>query len=226
MKAAVFAFLAVSAAAAADTAVPQDSGDVFAKGLRRLEAIEARLRAYPDSAGPHIDRLRVTYVLGVKKERYLADAEREAAWLLAHAAGDAERINLARAYRGAITVAYAKHGFNPNRKLRLLKAAGPALDSAVAAAPEEAEPRYLRLVSGYYLPFFLGRKDSVEADFAALARILPGVTGKFPPDWYRSIAGFVMDKGDLPEPDRVRLAGCIRQAATRDPGLAGNGAAE
>ena len=125
-----------------------------------------------------------------------------------------------RAYRGAILVAHAKHGFNLNRKLRLLEAAAPLLDSAVAAEPGAAEVRYLRLVSGYYLPFFLGRKPAVREDFAALARILPGVTDKFPPRFYLSVAGFVRNEGDLDAESEARLARAmeaVAEALPKDP---------
>jgi hypothetical protein len=207
-----------------DAEAPQDRRDVFGKALRQFEAAGARERAHPDSLGPHLDRLRLAYVLGVRDEAYLADADREAGWLAARSRDDADRLNLARAYRGAIAVARAKHGFNPNRKLRHLKAGGPPLDSAVAAAPGDAEVRYLRLVSAYYLPFFLGRRDSVRADFAALARILPGVTGEFPPGWYLAIAGFVMDKGRLEPEARDRLARRMREAEAAEAGRAGGSA--
>ena len=185
---------------------PQDRAEVAARIRGELAAAEARMRAFPDSAGPRLDRLRLAYALGVARETYLEAAERETDWLAGHAGGDPARANLARAYRGAILVAHAKHGFHPKRKLRLLQAGGPLLDSAVAAGPEDAEVRYLRLVSGYYLPFFLGRKAAVREDFAALSRILPEVTGKFPLRFYLSVAGFVKDKGNLDAEARERLS--------------------
>lgn len=196
---------------------PQSREEVAAKVRAELESAEARIRAYPDSAGPRLDRLRVVYALGVSREPYLESAGREADWLEAHAGGDRTRLNLVRAYRGAILVAHAKHGFNLNRKMRLLKAAAPLLDSSVASDPEGAEVRYLRLVSGYYLPFFLGRKAAVREDFAALARILPGVTDRFPPRFYLSVAGFVKDEGDLDAEAEARLARAMESVRAREP---------
>lgn len=218
--------LAFGVCRAGEAAPPQERGDVAARLRGELAAAEARIRAFPDSTGPHLDRLRVVYALGVAKEPYLDAAEGEADWLAAHAGGDEARLNLARAYRGAIKVAHAKHGFNPNRKLRSLEEGGPLLDSAVAAGPGDAEVRYLRLVSGYYLPFFLGRKAGVRADFAALARILPEVTGKFPPRFYLSVAGFVKDHGDLRPEERERLSRAMADAASRDPEAAERSARE
>jgi phytoene/squalene synthetase len=192
---------------------PQAREDVAARMRAELGAAEARIRAFPDSAGPRLDRLRVVYALGVSREPLLEAAGREADWLAAHAEGDRTRLNLIRAYRGAILVAHAKHGFKLNRKLRLLKEAAPMLDSAVAAEPEGAEVRYLRLVSGYYLPFFLGRRAAVREDFAALGRILPGVTDRFPPRFYLSVAGFVRDEGDLDRESAARLSRAMETVA-------------
>jgi phytoene synthase len=209
---------AVSAEARADGRMPpQSRSEVAARVRAEFESAEARIRAHPDSAAPRLDRLRVAYAMGVSKEPYLNQAGRDADWLEARAGGDPARLNLVRAYRGAILVAHAKHGFNLNRKLRLLEAAAPLLDSAVAAEPEGAEVRYLRLVSGYYLPFFLGRKAAVREDFAALARILPGVTGRFPPRFYLSVAGFVLDEGDLDAESEARLARAMESVAEALP---------
>jgi hypothetical protein len=205
--------------AAAD--LPQDGRRTLARVRVDLEAAEARLRTHPDSAGPHLDRLRLAYVLGVKEEGGLAAAEADIAWLEAHRAGDGDAGELLRAYRGAVLVAHARHGFNLNRKLRLLREAAPLLDTAVARRPGEAEIRYLRLVSGYYLPFFLGRKPMVREDFAALARILPEVTGRFPPDWYLSVAGFVHARGDLGPAERERLERAMGEAYARLAGARG-----
>ena len=99
--------------------------------------------------------------------------------------------------------------------------AGPAairgglaiLDDVVARNPEHAEARYLRLMSCYYLPGILGRGRSVRDDFAALARLLPGVQHRYPPDLYRAIASFVLENGQPAEPLRGRLEGTL---AARD----------
>jgi hypothetical protein len=216
---------------------PPERAEVRSQGLRDLEAIGARMRAHPDSLGPRLDRLRVLYVLGVKDEAVLADAEKALADLDARRDPDPALANLLRAYRGALLVAHARHVFSPNRKLEYLKRAQPLLDSAVALRGTQAEVRYLRLVSGYYLPFFLGRKDEVKEDFRALAEVLPGALSEFPPRWYLSVAGFVLDKGRLrPEQeadlrqamDRARVLAARVEAggsAKQSPGAGAGGAA-
>jgi hypothetical protein len=195
----------------AGTAAPERA-DVFAQGIADLEAIEGRVRAHPDSLGPRWDRLRVLFVLGVKEPEYLDAADKAIADLASRRDSAPETSNLARAYRGAVRVVRAKHGFRPGRKMEHLKAGLPALDSAVASAPDQAEVRYLRLVSGYYLPFFIGRKEEVRQDFAALARLLPGKAGEYPPRWYLSVAGFVLDKGRIGKERQAELRKSMQAA--------------
>ncbi|MDB5104367.1 MAG: hypothetical protein JWP91_2056 [Fibrobacteres bacterium] len=206
---------------------PPERDDVFAEGLRDLRAAEAGLRAHPDSIPMHLDRLRILYVLGVRKKGFLGDAEKEIDWLRERIGADnGDGSDLLLAYRGAITVARAKFGFNPTRKLEHLKAGIPLLDSALEHAPDQPEIRYLRLVSGYYLPFFIGRKEKVAEDFRALARILPQAADRYPPKWFLSVAGFVVDKGDLGQEEKARLEGAMRtvaagsQSSARGPGEA------
>jgi hypothetical protein len=170
-----------------------------------LRTIEARIRSHPDSIAPRLDRLRVLFVLGVKKETYLESADAEMQGMDSMYRGDPEGASLLMAYRGAVRVVRAKHGFNPNRKMENLKSGLPLLDSAVASSPEQAEVRYLRLVSGYYLPFFIGRKPQVKEDFAALARLLPAKAGEFPPKWFLSVSGFVIAKGRLGDAQKDAL---------------------
>lgn len=117
------------------------------------------------------------------------------------------------AYQGAVQVVRAKHGLNPNRKMRFLKAGLPLLDSAVAAAPHQPEIRYLRLVSAYYLPFFLGRKPIAKEDFKALAGLLPAAKDAYPPRWFLSVARFVAEKGDLEDGQRRALEASMREVA-------------
>jgi hypothetical protein len=196
---------------------PPERAEVHSRGLRDLEAIEARIGAHPDSLGPRLDRLRVLYVLGVKEEAVLAEAGKALADLESRRGSDPALANLLRAYKGALMVAHAKHAFNPNRKLEYLKRGQPLLDSAVALRGAQAEVRYLRLVSGYYLPFFLGRKDEVREDFSVLADVLPGALSEFPPRWFLSVAGFVLDKGRL----RREQVASLRKAMDRARALAG-----
>jgi hypothetical protein len=190
---------------------------VRALGLADLKRVDSALAADPGSRDLRRDRLRILYVLAVKEEALRAEGEAFLATLpyaLDLTAGDP----LLQAYRGAFRVLGAKHDLWPPRKLEHLKAGIPALDSAVAARPDQAEIRYLRLVSCYYLPFFIGRKDSVKSDFAALARLLPEAHADYPARWYLGFARFVLEKGGLPESERARVAEGMRRAAARGEG--------
>nr|HOX53239.1 hypothetical protein [Fibrobacteria bacterium] len=101
----------------------------------------------------------------------------------------------------------AKHALWPPRKLEHLERAAPLLDSAVARSPNHPEIRYLRLMSCYYLPFFFGRKASVEEDFRALARLLPGWTGGLDEGLRAEVARFILGNFDgLTAEDRLRLS--------------------
>ncbi|HEX2613383.1 MAG TPA: squalene/phytoene synthase family protein, partial [Fibrobacteria bacterium] len=179
-------------------------GDAETTARRELAMTEKALRENP--AGPGLAdllmrRLRLLHALSVQDERLLAPAR--AARAEAEAALGASPLLLA--YRGALEVVEARHGFWPRERLEPLKRGLPLLDSAVRLDPDQAEIRYLRLTSGYYLPFFLGRKPQVREDFAALSRLLPGVSRDFPPAWYAAVTGFVLDKGNLSPRDRERL---------------------
>lgn len=107
------------------------------------------------------------------------------------------------AYRGALVTLQAKHAAWPPRKLSYMREGLALLDGAVAASPDAAEARYLRLMSCYYLPAFFGRRGSVRDDFAALARLLPQVRARYPAELYGAITRFVVEHGRL-DPERRR----------------------
>jgi hypothetical protein len=115
------------------------------------------------------------------------------------------------AYRGALITLRAKHAFWPAQKLRYLRDGLAILDATIAAHPEHAEARYLRLMSCYYLPGILGRGGSVREDFAALGRLLPGVRAQYPPTLYDAIARFVVERGRLPAAERRALEATLGQ---------------
>lgn len=188
----------------ADSIAPPDRKDVFTQGLKELGLAEARINRHPDSLAPHLDRLRILFVLGVKEEKYLALGTEEIEILKRKFGKDAKGQNLLLGYAGAIQTVQAKHGFNLKRKWKNLESGLPILDTAVARDPEQAEIRYLRLVNNYYLPFFLGRKSLVKEDFFALARLLPVSSDQFPAKWFLNVAGFVAEKGKL-TPDQYKV---------------------
>ena len=189
----------------ADSIAPPDRQDVFSKGLMELKSAEARIQRSPDSLNPHLDKLRILFVLGVKEKDFLNRGEAEIRLLKKMLDKDEKAQNLLLGYSGAIRVVQAKHGLNLNRKWKNLEAGIPMLDSAVARDSAQTELRYLRLVSNYYLPFFLGRKPVVRADFSALAKFLPQAADQYPPKWFLNVAGFVLEKGSLTEVEAARL---------------------
>jgi phytoene synthase len=186
-----------------------------------LARLDAALRSAPANFDLHIARLRILHVLSVHDEKLLGTAraaltrvsELESTGDGAHAGQTAgERAALVSAYRGAFDVVEARHAFWPKARLEPLRRGLPQLDSAVKRAPAQAEIRYLRLTSAYYLPFFLGRSWSVREDFKALASLLPSVRSAYPAEWYVAIADFVLENGDLGERERRQLKRTRTQA--------------
>ncbi|MEO7426430.1 MAG: hypothetical protein ABI036_14675 [Fibrobacteria bacterium] len=212
VRALTLASLAAGAASGnlPDTArelAPQERVDDYAKGLVELARAERAWSAHPDSLPLRLDRLRILYVLGIKEEAHLDVADAD--WKVLFQAERPQDQALLMAYAGALRVARAKHGYNFRRKWDRLKAGLPLLDSAVSLAPEHPEVRYLRLVSNYYLPFFMGRRARVKADFAVLARLLPA-TRAYPGRWLKNVGRFVLDKGDLGPEEVAALSSHLR----------------
>jgi hypothetical protein len=105
------------------------------------------------------------------------------------------------AYQGALITLRAKHGSWPPARLSHLREGLAILDQAVRDEPDQVEVRFLRLLSCYYLPGFLGRRGTVRADFAMLAVRLPSARGEYPKELYELMVGFVLEHG---RPDPVR----------------------
>lgn len=158
------------------------------------------------AAGDSVDlaALRETYLASVRDGRAIPRGMDEIEHIRARSrpeAGSALDATLS-AYQGALVTLRAKHAAWPPQKLRYMREGLALLDRTVERSPEHAEARYLRLMSCYYLPGFFGRGGSVRADFAALARLLPGVRGQYPPAVYAAITRFVVEKGRLPAEQR------------------------
>jgi hypothetical protein len=112
---------------------------------------------------------------------------------------------LLQAYEGALVTLRAKHAVWPPTRLRHLRDGLVLLDASVASEPDHPEIRYLRLLSCYYLPAILGRKESVREDFAVLSRVLPAARDAFPPELYRPMVVFVLDNGEMDARSRLAL---------------------
>jgi phytoene synthase len=182
---------------------------------RELTRIETELRGQPQNLDLQLQRLRILHPLSVHDATLLPVTRAARLQVLRTTEQQTSRtrssgtyhqtLALLLAYEGARDVVEARHAFWPRDRMEPLKRGLPRLDSAVRRDPDNAEIRYLRLTSSYYLPFFLGRKWSVREDFKALAGLLPGVRTAYPAEWYVAITNFVLEKGNLDESDRTRL---------------------
>ena len=169
------------------------------------DSVDARVNLAP---------LRELYLASVRDERAIAKGLTEVKRLreTAHPPPGGALDATLTAYTGALVALRAKHAFWPPQKLAHLRQGLAILDRAVERHPDHAEARYLRLMSCYYLPGILGRGGSVRADFAALARLLPGVRAQYPPNLYDAITRFVVERGRLPPEQRRELEGTLASA--------------
>lgn len=144
------------------------------------------------------EQLRAYYLAGVEDEMALARG-----LLLAETAlNPSETV---KAYHAALTILHAKHAFWPPRKMRYLNAGLPVLDALVKNHANHVEIRYLRLLSCYYLPRFLGRTDTVTEDAGVLARLLPEAGGDFPRPLFTDMVRFVSSIEMLSDVERRPL---------------------
>ena len=177
---------------------------------QRLEEMESQ--SYHDSWNlPHsweTEKLWVLYFLSVEEREWEGRAVALADSLAALQLPEDRHI---RALGGALEVVRAKNSRWPPNKLEHLRKGLAILDGLVGEAPEDPVVRYLRLVSCYYLPFFLDRDESVGEDFGVLAAVLPEKGAVFSPPVRRAVVAFVLDKGEIGEPDRTRLEETLRE---------------
>jgi len=165
--------------------------------------------------GPETERLWALYFMSVED----GDWEEQALALQdSLAADDLPEHRQVTALGGALTVVRAKHSRWPPNKLKFLKAGLQVLDSLAGQAPDDPVVRYLRLVSTYYLPFFVDRDESVRDDLAVLARILPDRSDAFSGPVYRVVVRFVLDHGELSEEASRRLEGALAALEPRGEG--------
>jgi 15-cis-phytoene synthase len=112
---------------------------------------------------------------------------------------------LLQGYEGSFLALRAKHGGGPRARLRNLRDGFELMDRAVAQDPAAAELRYIRLMSGFYLPVIFGRRGAVQEDLAALARLLPASRASFPPELFPVVVEFVLEHGTHGPAERARL---------------------
>ncbi len=152
------------------------------------------------------ERIRSLYMNAVHSSAGIAPAETAIQSLLAKSKPRSRDEALLTAYSGAVRTLRAKHGRWPRPRLRNLREGLSVLDRVAESHPDIAEIRYLRLMSCYYLPGILGRGWSVKKDFQALASLLPGEKHELPPELYRAVAVFVLERGDLSLHERRALS--------------------
>lgn len=155
--------------------------------------------------------LREIYLASVRDSRAIGRGMDEIARLRAGGVQPGTPLDATlTAYQGALLTLRARHAAWPPQKLRYLREGLALLDATVTAQPENAEVRYVRLMSCYYLPGLFGRGGSVRQDFAALARLLPGVRAQYPRPLYDAIVRFVVEHGRLTAEQRGTLEASLR----------------
>lgn len=177
---------------------------------RRLEELESRSRdgSWTLPYSPETERLWALYFLSVEEREW-----EERAVTLADSLGVLEgpEFRQIQALGGALEVVRAKNSRWPPNKLKHLRRGLAILDGLVEDAPQDPVVRYLRLVSCYYLPFFLDREESVEEDFRVLAEVLPEEGIAFSPPVRATVLDFVLEKGEIEDPDRTRLDEALQE---------------
>lgn len=153
-----------------------------------------------------IEELRATYIAAVDDEALINRA-------ISLIEGVDHKTPTIKAYEAAFDVLRAKHVFWPLKKMKHLRTGLPKLDALVASYPVEVEIRYLRLLSCYYLPRFLGRNDTVTQDFKALAYLLPDARASYPSKLYFDMVQFVASNSDLNQEERSALNVILNDAS-------------
>jgi hypothetical protein len=74
-------------------------------------------------------------------------------------------------YTGAVSLLQAQHATMPWDKVSFARAGLDMEDHAVAEAPNDLEVRFLRGVTNYEMPTFIGRHDIGVSDLAAVAKV-------------------------------------------------------
>lgn len=159
------------------------------------------------------EQLRAYYLEGVENSQAINQG-------ISLAEGVPEPTATIQAYHAALTVLHAKHAFWPPKKMRYLNEGLPVLDDLVKRHSDHVEIRYLRLLSCYYLPRFLGRSDSVDEDATALARLLPESNGMFPRTLYADMVRFVSSIDVLSDAERQPLEALLTTLDAEDPSRA------
>jgi hypothetical protein len=206
---------ATPAAAQNDDTPGARDGAVAAIDLSaRLADVEARLELRPADVGLALERLGTLWLIGVDREDAVRAGLASLDTIDAAEPVRSDSVLAARAtaYRGAFRALQGKHAFWPHDKLNHVRDGLGLLDRAIDASPDDAQTRYLRLMTGFYLPGLFGRGDEVAADFDALAALLPDSRADFPGELFEEVVHFVLENADISEPLRAGLRAALAAA--------------
>ena len=180
-----------------------------------LHRVEAPSHTHMKSSGEDlVDELRSKYIEGVNNEAAIFEA-------LNVIKIQDELTPIVAAYFAALTVLKAKHAFWPIKKMKYLREGLPKLDSLVSQHPIHVEIRYLRLLSCYYLPRFLGRGDTVNEDSKALSHLLLAAHKDYPPELYSDMVQFVASSKALNQDERNKLYAVLKNTPGQSSELTG-----
>jgi hypothetical protein len=199
--------------------MPEGERDALRQWARlRLEELESGSES-TFSGLPHsrdTERLWALYFMSVEEKAW-----EKPALALADTLGEAglpEALQV-EALAGALEVVRAKNSRWPPNKLKYLRRGLLVLNRLVEETPGDPVVRYLRLMSCYYLPFFLDQDDAVKEDFEVLATLLPDSEGAFSPPVYEAVLQFVLENGDSDPEARSHLETALADhRASRDLG--------
>jgi hypothetical protein len=189
----------------------QERDPAVAEATDELRVLDLHVEARPEDVPARVQRLRLLYFLAIDDSSRLDPADRAIDELRDRTVPDEIDVTL-DAYRAALEVLRGKHATWPWSKLSHLRNGLGAMDDAVRRAPGHVELRYLRLVSGFYLPAIFGRSDAVHEDLQVLERRLPSARREFPPSTFAGMAAFVLENGPSEGPDVEPLARALARA--------------
>lgn len=190
----------------------RDAAVATARG--ELVTLERRLKQDADDVAARVQRLRLLYFLAIDDEAHLEVAEEAISGIERHlpTAESPELPVTLEAYAAALRVLEGKHATWPWSKLSHVRTGLGRMDEWVERAPDHVELRYLRLVSGYYLPGIFRRGDAVREDFRVLERLLPETRRQFPASTFAGMAAFVLEHGPSDGSETERLERALDQA--------------
>lgn len=159
-----------------------------------------------------LESIRSLYLQSAVDERLI-----DSAFVLVNALPEQARDTpLIEAYDGALTVMKAKHAFWPRKRLGFVKEGLRVLDATVTSDPTNAEIRYLRLISCYYLPRLFGRGWSVAEDLTVLSENVRELKGIVDSEFYEMLVRFVLENAEIGADVRADLLVELRDESTVD----------